>query len=84
MTVRETVYRWLGRGSAIENAEEPVEIAIIPLAIGPMTVESLCERGFQCIRCPDVQHHHRRRQRLPDPGAAQGVRRRHEMSRRVR
>ena len=52
MTVREEVYRWLGRGTAVEDPEEPVEIAIIPLAAGPMTVESLCERGFHASGAP--------------------------------
>jgi len=52
MTVREAVYRWLGRGTAVEDPEEPVEIAIIPLAVGPMTVESLCERGFHASGAP--------------------------------
>jgi len=52
MTVRDSIYRWLGRGSAIEDPDEPVEIAIIALAVGPMTVESLCERGFHASGAP--------------------------------
>jgi hypothetical protein len=53
MTVREAVYRWLGRGSsAAEDPEETVEIAIIPLTVGPMTVESLCARGFHASGAP--------------------------------
>ena len=37
MTVRDAVNRWLSRGSAVEDPEQSVEIAIIPLATGPMT-----------------------------------------------
>ena len=52
MTFRDAVNRWLTRGNGVENPDEPVEIAIIPLAIGPMTVESLCAEGFHAVGAP--------------------------------
>lgn len=52
MTVRDAVNRWLSRGSAMEDPEQSVEIAIIPLATGPMTVESLCAAGFHATGAP--------------------------------
>ena len=52
MTVRDAVSRWLSRGSALEDPEEPVEIAIIPLAEGQMAVESLCAGGFHATGAP--------------------------------
>jgi hypothetical protein len=52
MTVRETVIRWLGRGSVPDDPEAVVEIAIIPLATGPMSVESLCAAGFHASGAP--------------------------------
>ncbi|MBI5088137.1 MAG: hypothetical protein HZB15_04545 [Actinobacteria bacterium] len=52
MTVREAVRRWLSRGGAVEDPEELVEIAITPLAAGPMAVESLCSKGFHASGAP--------------------------------
>jgi len=52
MTVRDAMNRWLSRGNSVEDPEEPVEIAIIPLAMGPMTVESLCAEGFHATGAP--------------------------------
>ena len=52
MTVREALHRWLGRSSVSENPEELVEIAIIPLPAGPLSVELLCAAGFHASGAP--------------------------------
>lgn len=52
MTLRDVMNRWLGRSSVVENADELVEIAVIPLAAGPISVESLCEAGFHASGAP--------------------------------
>ena len=52
MTGRETLRRWLGRSSVSENPEELVEIAIIPLAAGPLSIEFLCAAGFHASGAP--------------------------------
>jgi hypothetical protein len=52
MTVRDAVNRWLSRGSAVDDPDEQVEIAITPLATGPMTIESLCDEGFHATGAP--------------------------------
>lgn len=36
----------------MEDPEEPVEIAIIPLATGPMTIETLRAGGFHATGAP--------------------------------
>jgi hypothetical protein len=46
MTIRQTIEKLLTRGSAPEDQEEPVEIALVPIGTGPMTVASLRESGF--------------------------------------
>ena len=52
MTVRDAMNRWLSRGSEVADPDEPVEIAIIPLATGPMTVDALCAEGFHATGAP--------------------------------
>ena len=47
MTLRQTIERWLGRGSAPDDPDGLVEIALVPIASGPMTVASLCDAGFE-------------------------------------
>ncbi|MEP7114418.1 MAG: hypothetical protein ABI862_14220 [Ilumatobacteraceae bacterium] len=47
MTIRETLEKWLSRGSFPEDPDALVEIALVPIGTGPMTVASLCEAGFQ-------------------------------------
>ena len=46
MTIRQAIQRLLERGSYPEDPEEPVEIGLVPLGTGPMTVASLREAGF--------------------------------------
>jgi hypothetical protein len=46
MGIRQAIERLLNRGSFPENPDEPVEIGLVPLATGPMTVASLREAGF--------------------------------------
>lgn len=52
MTIRDAVIRLLSRGSVPENPDELVEIAIVPLAVGPMTLETLCAAGFHASGAP--------------------------------
>jgi hypothetical protein len=52
MTIRETLDRLLSRGGTPENPDELVEIAIVPLAVGPMSVETLCAAGFHASGAP--------------------------------
>ena len=44
MTVRDAVNRWLSRGSEVADPDEPVEIAIIPLATGPLRLSPQAHR----------------------------------------
>jgi hypothetical protein len=46
MTIRQTIERLLTRGSAPEDPDALVEIALVPISTGPMTVASLSEAGF--------------------------------------
>jgi hypothetical protein len=46
MTLRQNIERLLSRGSFPENPDELVEIGLVPLGTGPMTVASLREAGF--------------------------------------
>lgn len=52
MGIRAALGRWLSQGDAPQNPDELVEIAIIPLAVGPMTVETLLDAGFDAIGAP--------------------------------
>jgi hypothetical protein len=52
MTVRDAVYRWLSRGSEVADPNEPIELAVVPLATGPMTVQSLSALGFHATGAP--------------------------------
>lgn len=47
MTIRQTLEKWLSRGAVPEDPEALVEIALVPIGAGPMTVASLCESGFE-------------------------------------
>ncbi len=47
MTIRQTIERLLSRGSVPEDPDALVEIALVPIGSGPMTVASLCESGFE-------------------------------------
>ena len=46
MTIRQTIERLLTRGSVPEDPAALVEIALMPIGAGPMTVASLCQAGF--------------------------------------
>jgi hypothetical protein len=52
MTIREAIVRLLSRGDPPDDAEHLVEIAVVPLGSGPMTVESLCRAGFAASGAP--------------------------------
>jgi hypothetical protein len=52
MTVRDAVYRWLSRGGGVADPDEPIELAVVPLATGPMTVRSLSALGFHATGAP--------------------------------
>ena len=46
MSLRDTVLRWLSRGDVAPDADEPIEIAVVSLPRGPLTVELLRSAGF--------------------------------------
>ena len=46
MTLRQSIERLLSRGSFPADPDELVEIGLVPLGSGPMTVASLREAGF--------------------------------------
>ena len=46
MTIRQAIERLLNRGSFPEDPDQLVEIGLVPLATGPMTVASLRAAGF--------------------------------------
>lgn len=46
MSFRDVVYRWLSRGDATADPDEPVEIALVPVSAGPMAVAALRDEGF--------------------------------------
>jgi hypothetical protein len=46
MTIRQTIERLLSRGSFPEDPDQQIEIGLVPLGTGPMTVASLREAGF--------------------------------------
>ena len=47
MTIRQTLEKLLTRGSAPEDPDALVEIALVPIGSGPMTVASLRDSGFE-------------------------------------
>ena len=46
MTIRQAIERLLTRGAPPDDQDEPVEIALVPIGTGPMTLASLRESGF--------------------------------------
>ena len=46
MSVRDFVFRLLSRGDSSANPDEPVEVALVPIASGPMAVATLRSEGF--------------------------------------
>lgn len=52
MAIREALGRLLSRGEVSQNPRELVEIAIVPLALGPISVETLRIAGFEASGAP--------------------------------
>ena len=52
MRIRETIARILSRGEVAEDPDELIQIAIIPLAMGPMSLEVLRAEGFDARGAP--------------------------------
>ena len=46
MTIRQTIEKLLTRGAPPDDPDVPVEIALVPVGTGPMTVASLRDSGF--------------------------------------
>ena len=46
MTFRDVVYKLLNRGTDAADPDEPVEVALVPIGSGPMTVATLRGEGF--------------------------------------
>ena len=46
MTIRQAIERLLTRGAPPDDQDEPVEIALVSIGTGPMTLASLREAGF--------------------------------------
>ena len=47
MTIRQAIEKLLTRGSVPDDPDAQVEIALVPIASGPMTVASLRDSGFE-------------------------------------
>ena len=47
MSIRDAVYKILNRGGGSQDPDEPVEIAVVPIGAGPMTVATLRSEGFE-------------------------------------
>ncbi len=45
MGIREKIYNLLSRGEP-DDPDQLVEIAVVPIGTGPMTVATLCDAGF--------------------------------------
>lgn len=46
MGLRDALLRLLSRGEVVDDPDELIEVALVPVASGPMTVAWLCDRGF--------------------------------------
>ena len=46
VTFRDVVYKLLNRGTDAADPDEPVEVALVPIGSGPMTVATLRGEGF--------------------------------------
>ena len=49
MSVRDAVYRLLSRRGPPPDPDEMVEVALVPISSGPMTVATLRDEGFEAI-----------------------------------
>lgn len=52
VSIRETIERILSRGDAQQDPDELIELAVVPLATGPMIVEALRADGFNAGGAP--------------------------------
>jgi hypothetical protein len=54
MTIRQTIRDLLGGDEPAppQDGDDPVEIGIVALAMGPMLVTSLCNAGFDAVGTP--------------------------------
>ncbi len=46
MSIRQVVQKLLNRGQGPADPDEPVEVALVPIGSGPMTVATLRNEGF--------------------------------------
>ena len=46
MSIRGAVYKLLNRGGGSQDPDEPIEVALVPIGAGPMTVATLRSEGF--------------------------------------
>jgi hypothetical protein len=46
VSIRDTVHRLLNRGGGSPDPDEPIEVALVPIGAGPMTVATLRSEGF--------------------------------------
>jgi hypothetical protein len=46
VSIRDVVYKLLNRGKDSADPDEPVEVALVPIGSGPMTVATLRGEGF--------------------------------------
>jgi hypothetical protein len=46
VSIRDVVYKLLSRGKESANPDEPVDVALVPIGTGPMTVATLRGEGF--------------------------------------
>ncbi len=47
MSIRDAVYKLLNRGGGSQDPDEPIEIALVSVSAGPMTVATLRNEGFE-------------------------------------
>ena len=52
MNIREVIGRLLSRGDVAQDPDELIEIAVVPLATGPMSIETLRAEGFSATGAP--------------------------------
>jgi hypothetical protein len=46
VSIRDAVYKVLNRGGGSQDPDEPIEVALVPVGAGPMTVATLRDEGF--------------------------------------
>jgi hypothetical protein len=55
MKLMDRLLQMLSRGDGSTSPNEEVELAVVPIAAGPMTVASLRDSGIDAPRLRDVQ-----------------------------